>query len=99
MEGSDDIFLELREKFLPTFQRSCIFWLPAQALNFLFIAPRFRIIYMGVCGMIWVNILCWIKRQSLTTEVATESATVTTPTPIPTASTTTTSTIISNVKA
>ncbi|XP_034481396.1 mpv17-like protein isoform X1 [Drosophila innubila] len=97
MEGSDDIFLELREKFLPTFQRSCIFWLPAQALNFLFIAPRFRIIYMGVCGMIWVNILCWIKRQSLTTEVATEIATVATP--IPTASTTTTTTIISNVKA
>ncbi|XP_017841344.1 mpv17-like protein isoform X1 [Drosophila busckii] len=71
MEGSDDIFLELREKFVPTFIRSCGFWLPAQALNFLFVAPRFRIIYMGVCGMIWVNILCWIKRQSLSTEPAT----------------------------
>jgi len=20
---------------------------------------------MGVCGLIWVNILCWTKRQSL----------------------------------
>ncbi|KAH8296497.1 hypothetical protein KR054_007080 [Drosophila jambulina] len=65
MEGSEDTFLELREKFVPTFVRSCIFWLPAQALNFTLVAPRFRVIYMGVCGLIWVNILCWIKRQSL----------------------------------
>lgn len=71
MEGSEDTFEELRAKFLPTFIRSCAFWLPAQALNFMFVAPRFRIIYMGVCGMIWVNILCWIKRQSLSTETAT----------------------------
>ncbi|XP_015042569.1 mpv17-like protein isoform X2 [Drosophila miranda] len=67
MEGCDDILLELREKFLPTFVRSCIFWLPAQVLNFSLVAPRFRVIYMGVCGLIWVNILCWIKRQSLPT--------------------------------
>ncbi|KPU78824.1 uncharacterized protein Dana_GF10733, isoform B [Drosophila ananassae] len=65
MEGSEDIFLELREKFVPTFVRSCVFWLPAQALNFSLVAPRFRVIYMGVCGLIWVNILCWTKRQSI----------------------------------
>ncbi|XP_017053040.1 mpv17-like protein isoform X2 [Drosophila ficusphila] len=65
MEGSEDTFLELREKFVPTFVRSCIFWLPAQALNFSLVAPRFRVIYMGVCGLIWVNILCWTKRQTL----------------------------------
>ncbi|EDX10540.1 mpv17-like protein isoform X1 [Drosophila simulans] len=76
MEGSEDIFLELREKFVPTFMRSCIFWLPAQALNFSLVAPRFRVIYMGICGLIWVNILCWTKRQSLpvaTKEIATDS--------------------------
>lgn len=63
MEQAEDPFKELREKFLPTFTRSCIFWLPAQTLNFVMVAPRFRVIYMGVCGFIWVNILCWIKRQ------------------------------------
>ncbi|XP_017112439.1 mpv17-like protein isoform X2 [Drosophila elegans] len=76
MEGSEDTFLELREKFVPTFVRSCVFWLPAQALNFSLVAPRFRVIYMGVCGLIWVNILCWTKRQSLpvvTKSNATES--------------------------
>lgn len=68
MEGAKDPLHELREKFLPTFYRSCIFWLPAQSLNFLFIAPRFRIIYMGLCGLVWVNILCWIKRQRIEVE-------------------------------
>ncbi|XP_022226125.2 mpv17-like protein isoform X2 [Drosophila obscura] len=71
MEGSEDILLELREKFVPTFVRSCIFWLPVQVLNFSLVAPRFRVIYMGVCGLIWVNILCWIKRQSLSTKIET----------------------------
>ncbi|XP_043649030.1 mpv17-like protein isoform X1 [Drosophila teissieri] len=77
MEGSEDVFLELREKFVPTFMRSCIFWLPAQALNFSLVAPRFRVIYMGICGLIWVNILCWTKRQSLpvaTKEIATDAS-------------------------
>lgn len=78
MEGAEDPFAELREKFVPTFFRSCIFWLPAQALNFMFIAPRFRIIYMGICGMIWVNILCYIKRQNLTTTTTATATTATT---------------------
>ncbi|XP_055906396.1 mpv17-like protein [Eupeodes corollae] len=66
MENADDPFMELREKFLPTFVRSCIFWLPVQTANFIMIPPRFRVIYMGVCGFMWVNILCWIKRQQVT---------------------------------
>lgn len=63
MEGKEDLTLELKQKFLPTFERSCMFWLPAQLFNFVLIPPRFRVIYMGVCGFVWVNILCWIKRQ------------------------------------
>ncbi|XP_030375363.1 mpv17-like protein isoform X2 [Scaptodrosophila lebanonensis] len=65
MEGSEDIFLELREKLLPTFIRSCCFWLPVQALNFRLVLPQYRIIYMGICGFIWVNILCWTKREGI----------------------------------
>ncbi|XP_067643153.1 mpv17-like protein [Eurosta solidaginis] len=63
MERAEDPFKELREKFMPTFARSCMFWLPAQTVNFVLVPPRFRIIYMGICGFLWVNILCWIKRQ------------------------------------
>lgn len=63
MERSSDPLEECKQKFLPTFARSCMFWLPAQSLNFLYIPPRFRVIYVGTCSFIWVNILCWVKRQ------------------------------------
>lgn len=63
MESAEDPFAELKEKFYPTFVRSCIFWLPAQAINFFVIPPQFRVIYVGTCSLIWANILCWVKRQ------------------------------------
>ncbi|XP_055692260.1 mpv17-like protein [Lutzomyia longipalpis] len=66
MEGAEDKFAECRQKFLPTFVRSCLFWLPVQTLNFTFVPPAFRITYMGVCAFAWVNILCWVKRQDVT---------------------------------
>lgn len=63
MEGVDDPFAELKEKFVPTFTRSCLFWLPAQTINFYWVPPQFRIVYIGTCSLMWANILCWIKRQ------------------------------------
>ncbi|XP_037033515.1 mpv17-like protein [Bradysia coprophila] len=63
MERKKDKLEECKEKFLPTFARSCLFWLPAQSMNFLFVPPRFRVIYVGSCSFLWVNILCWVKRQ------------------------------------
>lgn len=64
MERVDDPFAELKEKFVPTFARSCLFWLPAQTLNFYCVPPQFRLIYIGTCSLIWANILCWVKRQN-----------------------------------
>lgn len=64
MEQADDPFAELKEKFAPTFARSCLFWLPAQALNFYCVPPQLRVVYVGTCSLIWANILCWIKRQN-----------------------------------
>lgn len=67
MERADDPFQECRDKFLDTFGRSCLFWLPAQSVNFMCVPPQFRVIYIGACALIWVNILCWLKRQQPTT--------------------------------
>lgn len=64
MEGAENPFKELKEKFTSTFIRSCAFWLPAQSINFLFVLPKFRVIYVGTCAFVWVNILCWIKRMN-----------------------------------
>ncbi|KAK5642440.1 hypothetical protein RI129_008607 [Pyrocoelia pectoralis] len=64
MEGKEDIFEECRSKFITTFQSSCIFWIPVQSINFMLIPPTFRVVYIGLCSFGWVNILCYIKRQS-----------------------------------
>lgn len=63
MEMVDDPLEECRNKFLPTFARSCLFWLPAQTVNFLFVPPPLRVTYIGTCSLIWANILCFMKRQ------------------------------------
>lgn len=63
MEGNPP-FEELQQKFVPTFARSCLFWLPAQTANFTFVPPQFRVVYVGACAFAWVNILCWVKRQN-----------------------------------
>lgn len=68
MEMKKDKFEECKEKFLPTFQRSCLFWLPAQTVNFLLIPPHLRVVYMGCASFLWVNILCYVKRQKLTSD-------------------------------
>lgn len=65
MEGKEDYFAELKAKFGPTFQTSCMFWLPATTINFMLIPNNFRVVYVGVCSFAWINILCWLKRKEL----------------------------------
>ena len=62
-QGKDDLTAELREKLAWTYFLSCCWFIPAQAVNFRFIPPKYRIIYNGVCGFVWANILCAVKRS------------------------------------
>jgi len=63
LEGREDIFAELKQKFVPTFAANMCFWLPTQAINFTYIPPQYRVVYIGLCTLVWVNILCYFKRQ------------------------------------
>ena len=36
--------------------------MPAQAVNFLLVPPGLRVVYVGTCSLLWVNILCVLKR-------------------------------------
>jgi len=63
LEGKQDLLKECKEKFIPTFKTSCVFWMPAQAINFMLVPPGARVIYVGLCSFIWINMLCWIKRN------------------------------------
>lgn len=65
MEGKEDIFEECKQKFPSTFVRSCLFWLPAQAINFAIVPPQLRVVYVSTCAFAWCNILCWVKRGNI----------------------------------
>lgn len=65
MERKSNILEECKQKFIPTFARSCLFWIPAQTANFVLVPPKFRVVYVGSCAFGWVNILCWVKRQKM----------------------------------
>jgi len=56
-----NIFDELKEKGFQTFLMDCCFWLPASALNFLFVPAWLRVAFVSVSSFVWLNILCWIK--------------------------------------
>jgi len=62
-QDQEDVLRELKEKFWTTYALSCAWFLPAQTINFLFIPPQYRILYNGVCGFIWANVLCAVKRS------------------------------------
>ncbi|KAJ8944330.1 hypothetical protein NQ318_016137 [Aromia moschata] len=63
LERKEDIFQECKEKLGKTFLTSCLFWLPAQGINFVFVPSAFRVIYVGLCSFGWLNIISWIKNQ------------------------------------
>ena len=44
-----------------TFGLDCAFWIPVQAVNFLFVSNTFRVLYLGVTGFVWLNLLCIVK--------------------------------------
>ena len=43
-----------------------MFWMPAQALNFALVPQTMRVVYIGTCSFLWVNILCILKREEKT---------------------------------
>ena len=52
-----------REKFVTTFQSSLMFWIPAQAVNFLLVPAQLRVVYVASLSLLWANIFCLIKRE------------------------------------
>ncbi|XP_015913662.1 mpv17-like protein isoform X2 [Parasteatoda tepidariorum] len=74
LEGKEDVFAELKAKFLSTYAVSCCFWLPAQAINFCFLPPYTRVAYVGCASFLWVNILCLIKRKEVPTSDSIETS-------------------------
>ncbi|KAK8375560.1 hypothetical protein O3P69_008405 [Scylla paramamosain] len=63
LERKEDLLEEWRKKIIPTFVTASVFWVPASLINFRFLPPQARVVFVGSCQVIWVSILCWFKRQ------------------------------------
>ncbi|XP_077106754.1 mpv17-like protein isoform X2 [Ranitomeya variabilis] len=55
LDGEDDIFKNLKEKFLPTYK----------TINFSIIPPVIRTAYIGVCAFLWTTFLCYIRNRDI----------------------------------
>ncbi|KAM3966286.1 mpv17-like protein [Aphomia sociella] len=64
LERREDVFEELRQKYWKTFIANQAFWIPAQTINFYFMPPHLRVVYVASTSFIWINVLCFIKRQN-----------------------------------
>lgn len=63
LERKEDLLEEWRKKIIPTFVTASVFWVPASLINFRFLPPQARVVFVGSCQIVWVSILCWFKRQ------------------------------------
>jgi len=61
MEGKSDWLKECKQKFWKTFGADCCFWLPVQALNFVYVPSDLRVAFIAVATFVWLNVLCWFK--------------------------------------
>jgi len=54
-------WLELQQKGVTTFLLDCIFWLPVQLVNFMFVPPWLRVSFIGIMTFLWLNVLAYVK--------------------------------------
>lgn len=45
------------------------------AINFFFLPPSMRVVFVGMCTFVWDNFLCWLKRKEI--EPSDEAPTIT----------------------
>ncbi|XP_032520247.2 mpv17-like protein [Danaus plexippus] len=64
VERREDVFSELKAKYWRTFIANQAYWIPAQTVNFLLMPPNLRVVYVASASFIWINVLCFIKRQT-----------------------------------
>ena len=56
---------EVKAKLVPTVVFSVLLWVPAQAFNFMFLAPGMRVVYIALVTFLEMNVLALMKRIPL----------------------------------
>ncbi|XP_045766757.1 mpv17-like protein isoform X2 [Maniola jurtina] len=65
LERKEDVFEELKDKYWKTFVANQAFWIPGQTINFFFVPSHLRVVYVASVSFVWINVLCFIKRQKV----------------------------------
>ncbi|KAB0350546.1 mpv17-like protein isoform X1 [Muntiacus reevesi] len=63
LQGKDDIFLDMRQKFWNTYKSGLMYWPFVQLANFSLIPVRWRTAYTGLCGFLWATFLCFSQQD------------------------------------
>ncbi|XP_058536316.1 mpv17-like protein isoform X1 [Ochotona princeps] len=63
LQGDDDIFLDLKQKFWNTYKTGLMYWPFVQLTNFGLIPVHWRTAYTGLCGFLWATFLCFSQQS------------------------------------
>ncbi|XP_068097121.1 mpv17-like protein [Hyperolius riggenbachi] len=65
LDGEEDVFKNLKEKFWPTYKTGVICWTVFQTINFSIVPPLIRTAYIGVCAFLWTTFLCYVRNRDI----------------------------------
>ncbi|XP_069876404.1 mpv17-like protein [Dipodomys merriami] len=63
LQGKDDVFLDLRQKFWNTYKSGLMYWPFVQLTNFSLVPVHWRTAYTGLCGFFWATFLCFSQQS------------------------------------
>ncbi|XP_024427089.3 mpv17-like protein [Desmodus rotundus] len=63
LQGKDDIFLDLRQKFWNTYKSGLMYWPFVQLTNFSLVPIQWRTAYTGLYSFLWVTFLCYSQQS------------------------------------
>ncbi|XP_019565953.2 mpv17-like protein [Rhinolophus sinicus] len=63
LQGKDDIFLDLKQKFWNTYKSGLMYWPFVQLTNFSLVPIHWRTAYTGLYGFLWATFLCYSQQS------------------------------------
>ncbi|XP_026323123.1 mpv17-like protein [Hyposmocoma kahamanoa] len=55
--------IELKEKLWPTYKLGLVYWPTVQTINFYFVSPKNRIIFVSIASFVWTVYMCHVKAK------------------------------------